>query len=146
VAAFANPIAFVLKNDLAEIARLSESVDEIGRNHGIAAEVLYAVNLALDEILTNVISYGYAESGERVIQVRLTIAAGELVAEIEDDACPFNPLEAPAPEVNAPLQEKPLGGLGIHLARTMTDGMAYRRENGKNILTFRKKFAVAQGR
>lgn len=144
MAEFSNPISFDLKNDLAEIARLSETVDEIGRNYGIPAEILYAVNLALDEILTNVISYGYAEPGEQVIRVRLTIAANELVAEIEDEARPFNPLEAPAPEVNAPLQDKPLGGLGIHLARTMTDAMAYRRENGKNILTFRKKFASPQ--
>lgn len=146
MAAFSNPISFVLKNDLAEIARLSESVDEIGRNYGIPAEILYAVNLALDEILTNIISYGYAEPGEQIIHVRLTIAAGELVAEIEDEARPFNPLAAPAPAVDAPLPEKPLGGLGIHLARTMTDEMAYRRENGKNILTFRKKFAIAQRR
>lgn len=144
MAEFSNPISFDLKNDLAEIARLSETLDEIGRNYGIPAEILYAVNLALDEILTNVISYGYAEPGEQVIRVRLTIAANELVAEIEDEARPFNPLEAPAPEVNAPLQDKPLGGLGIHLARTMTDAMAYRRENGKNILTFRKKFASPQ--
>lgn len=144
MAEFSNPISFDLKNDLAEIARLSETVDEIGRNYGIPAEILYAVNLALDEILTNVISYGYAEPGEQVIRVRLTIAANELVAEVEDEARPFNPLEAPAPEVNAPLQDKPLGGLGIHLARTMTDAMAYRRENGKNILTFRKKFASPQ--
>lgn len=144
MAEFSNPISFVLKNDLAEIARLSESVEAIGRKHGIAAEILYAVNLALDEILTNIISYGYAEPGEQFIHVRLAIAADELVAEIEDEARPFNPLEAPPPEVNALLQEKPLGGLGIHLARTMTDAMAYRRENGKNILTFRKKIASPQ--
>lgn len=139
-----NPISFVLKNDLAEIARLSESVDEIGRHHGISVEALYAVNLALDEILTNVISYGYADEGDHEICVRLSIASGEVAAEIEDDARPFNPLEAPTPDVNAPLREKPLGGLGIHLARTMMDAMAYRRENGKNILTIRKKFAIDQ--
>jgi anti-sigma regulatory factor (Ser/Thr protein kinase) len=66
------------------------------------------------------------------------------MAEIEDDAQPFNPLEAPPPDVNAPLRERPLGGLGIHLARTMMDAMAYRRENGKNILTIRKKIAIEQ--
>lgn len=144
MAAFSPQFSFVLKNDFAEIARLSESVEEIGRKHGIAAGALYAVNLALDEILTNIISYGYAEPGEQFIHVRLAIAADEVVAEIEDEARPFNPLEAPPPEVNAPLPEKPLGGLGIHLARTMTDAMAYRCENGKNILTFRKKFASPQ--
>jgi anti-sigma regulatory factor (Ser/Thr protein kinase) len=120
---------------------MREAVDELGRRHGASAEVLYAVKLALDEMLTNVISYGYEDQGEHAIAVRLAIAGSEIVAEIEDDARTFNPLEAPAPKVETPLQEKPLGGLGIHLSRTMLDRLEYRRENGKNILTIRKKFS-----
>jgi len=139
-----NQLTLVIKNDLAEIARLSEIVDGMGQQHGVSAEALYAVNLALDEVLTNVISYGYADRHEHQICIRLELQDGEFIAETEDDARPFNPLTAPAPEVGAPLHEKPLGGLGIHLAKTMMEGMAYRREREKNILTMRKKICIDQ--
>jgi anti-sigma regulatory factor (Ser/Thr protein kinase) len=137
-----NLASLVIKNDLAEMARVSEVVEDLGQKHGVPAEALYAVNLALEEILVNVISYGYADDGEHQIVVRFDVDAGDFVIEIEDDARPFNPLEAAAPEVEAPLAEKPLGGLGIHLTRKMMDGMAYRREREKNILTMRKKIAI----
>jgi anti-sigma regulatory factor (Ser/Thr protein kinase) len=137
-----NLASLVIKNDLAETARVSEIVEDLGQKHGVPAEALYAVNLALEEILVNVISYGYADDGEHQIIVRFHVEAGDFVVEIEDDARPFNPLEAAPPEVDAPLAEKPLGGLGIHLTRKMMDGMAYRREREKNILTMRKKIAI----
>jgi anti-sigma regulatory factor (Ser/Thr protein kinase) len=137
-----NHLSLILKNDPAEIAPLSRIVDAMGQKHGVPAEALYAVNLALDEILTNVISYGYSDQGEHEILVRLDLEAGEFTAEIEDDAQPFNPLAAAAPDVEAPLHEKPIGGLGIHLAKTMMDGIAYRREGEKNILTMTKKFVI----
>jgi anti-sigma regulatory factor (Ser/Thr protein kinase) len=85
-----NPVSILIKNDPAEIARLSQAVDELGRWRGIAPETLYAVNLALDEILTNVISYGYEDKGEQAIVVRLALEEDEIVAEIEDSARPFN--------------------------------------------------------
>ncbi len=136
-----NLASLVIKNDLAEMARVSEIVEDLGQKHGVSAEALYAVNLALEEILVNVISYGYADDGEHQIIVRFDVDAGDFVTEIEDDAKPFNPLETPPPDVEAPLAEKPLGGLGIHLTRTMMDSVAYRRERGKNILAMRKKIA-----
>ncbi|MDZ7364120.1 MAG: ATP-binding protein [candidate division KSB1 bacterium] len=138
-----NLAALVIKNDLAELARVSAIVEDLGQKHGVSPEALYAVNLALEEILVNVISYGYADQDEHQIIVRFHLEAGDFVVEIEDDARPFNPLEAPTPDVEAPLAEKPIGGLGIHLTRTMMDGMAYRRERGKNILAMRKKIAIA---
>lgn len=140
--AIPNCISVFIKNDLAKIARVSEIVEALGQKHGVSAEALYAVNLAIDEILTNVISYGYPDQDEHQILIRLELIDEELVAEIEDDARPFNPLEAPTPEVDAPLLEKPVGGLGIYFAKTMMDGMAYRREHEKNILTMRKKIII----
>jgi anti-sigma regulatory factor (Ser/Thr protein kinase) len=134
-------LSLTIKNDFAAIAPLSEAVDKLCRRHGVPPEMLYAVKLALDEMLTNVISYGYEDQSEHLIAVRCAIADGEIVAEIEDDARPFNPLEAPSPQVETPLEEKPIGGLGIHLAKTMMDRLDYRRENGKNILIMRKRFS-----
>ncbi|NUM75772.1 ATP-binding protein [candidate division KSB1 bacterium] len=130
-----------LKNDLAEITRASAAVDELGERHHAAPEALYAVNLALEEVLTNTISYGYDDGAAHEIIVHFSMQDGELTLTITDDARPFDPLQAPAPDVNAALEDRPVGGLGIHLAKTMMDGMHYRYESGKNILTMKKKIA-----
>ena len=136
-----NSISVTLKNDLAEIERLSQSLTAFGKGHQLSDEFLYAVNVALDEILTNVISYGYADEAVHEITVDFTLHAGELIAEVADDARAFNPLQAPAADVASPLEERAVGGLGIHLARTLMDDMAYRREGDKNILIMKKRIA-----
>ena len=64
-----------------------------------------------------------------------------LTIDIIDDGLPFNPLtEGPSVDVNAPIEERRIGGLGIHLVRSMMDDLSYRRENGKNHLTLTKRF------
>ena len=134
-----NHLTLHLKNDLAEIERVGEAVEALCHEPGMNAEALYAIKLALDEILTNIISYGYDDSAEHEIAVQLTLDDRELFMEITDDARPFNPAEAPTPNVAAPLQDKPLGGLGIHLVRTLMDRLEYRREHERNILIMTKK-------
>jgi anti-sigma regulatory factor (Ser/Thr protein kinase) len=135
-------ISVILKNDLAEIERLSQIVDAFGRSHHLPEDFLYGVNVALDEILTNVISYGYSGETVHEIAVRLAVHEDEFIAEITDDARPFNPLAAPPAEVEGPLSERQIGGLGIHLARTFMNEMEYRREHEKNILIMKKRIAV----
>jgi sigma-B regulation protein RsbU (phosphoserine phosphatase) len=132
-------ISVELKNRLAEIERLSQIIDAFGKRHHLTSQVLFNLSLALEEILTNVISYGYADSDEHRIIVRLSLKQGELTAEVEDDGRPFNPLEAPEPDVERSLGERPIGGLGIHLVRKSMDRLEYRREEGKNLLVMKKR-------
>ena len=66
---------------------------------------------------------------------------GELVAEVEDDGTPFNPLDVPAPDVTRPIEDRPIGGLGIHLTKKMVDGIDYSLRDGKNVLRLRKKLS-----
>jgi anti-sigma regulatory factor (Ser/Thr protein kinase) len=122
-----------------ELARLSEIVEEFGARHGLPPKVLFALNLALEEILINVISHGYRDAADHQIVVRLTLDGAEVRAEVEDDGQPFNPLQAPEPDVSKPLEDRPIGGLGIHLTRKMMDGLDYRRHGDKNLLVMRKK-------
>ena len=135
-------LTLTLKNDLAELARVSGVVDEFGERNAIPAAALFDLHLALDEILTNIVSYGYDDDHEHAIIVRLTLAAAQqpqrIDVEVEDDGRPFNPLEAPEPAVNRPLQERPIGGLGIYLVRRVMDSLEYRRQQGKNVLVMRK--------
>ncbi|MDD4626935.1 MAG: ATP-binding protein [Syntrophomonas sp.] len=128
-----------LKNELEEIRLLAEAIELWGKENGIPGKALFQLNLALDELLTNTITYAYPEGGEHEILLRL-VPEGEkeLQIEIRDDGLAFNPLEVKAPDIKQDIDERPIGGLGIHLVRQMIDEIEYRRENGQNILLMRK--------
>ena len=77
------------------LQRLARIVDDFGRRHQIEAQIVYNMKLALDEILTNVISYGYDDAGEHHITARFSLEQGKWTAEVEDGGRPFNPLDVP---------------------------------------------------
>ena len=128
-----------LHNKLSELASANQTLTEFGRQHGLADNVLHDLNLALGEVLTNIISYGYTGSGEHEITVRLSLKPGEMRVDVEDDGQPFNPLEAPEADTTKPLEERTIGGLGVHLVRKLMDGLEYRRHEGKNLLVMKKR-------
>ena len=128
-----------LHNKLSELDRFNQTLTEFGRRHGLAPKVVHDLNLALEEILTNIISYGYTDNREHEIQVRLSVQPGEVRVDVEDDGQPFNPLEAPEPDITKPLEERTIGGLGIHLVRKLMDGLEYKRQGDRNLLTIKKK-------
>src|SRR6185295_7891269 len=111
--------------------------------HRLSAEISHNLKVALDEILTNVISYAYADGGEHSIITRFALEQGELTVEVEDGGRPFNPLNAPEADTKQSLEERPIGGLGIHLVRKLIDELQYRRQNDRNILTMRLKVKEA---
>jgi phosphoserine phosphatase RsbU/P len=127
-----------LKSKLSEFESFNQILTEFGQRHGLAAKVVHDLNLALEEILTNIISYGYRDNREHEIRVRLSMRPGEVRAEVEDDGQPFNPLEAPEVDTTKPLEERTIGGLGIHLVRKLMDGLEYQRHEGKNLLVLKK--------
>jgi len=129
----------LLRNDLAELQRLNQLVAEFAEHHGLPSELVFRVTLVLEEIITNVISYGYEDEMEHEISVRLSWEDPDMKIEVEDDGRPFNPLEAPPPDMVKPLAERPVGGLGIHLVREMMDKLEYRRENDKNLLVLKTR-------
>jgi phosphoserine phosphatase RsbU/P len=128
-----------LHNRLSELDRFSQTLSEFGQRHGLTSKVMHDLNLAMEEILTNIISYGYTDERDHEITVRLSAQLGEVSVEIEDDGQPFNPLEAPEPDITKPLEERKIGGLGIHLVRKLMDGVEYKRQRERNLLTIKKK-------
>jgi phosphoserine phosphatase RsbU/P len=139
----AEAVVVELKNDLSEIARLARIVDDFARHHQIEAQTTRNMHLALDEILTNIISYGYDNGGEHHIIARFNLERGHWTVAVEDDGKPFNPLDAPEPDTNQLLEERPIGGLGIHLVRKNVDELEYRRQKDKNILIMKLKLKGA---
>ena len=129
----------VVANDISEVNRLHCSVCQFCQEHGLSSEIEGDLSLALEEILVNVIRYGHPEGGKHEILVRLSLEEGYVIVIVEDDGVPFNPLEAPEPDLNSPIETRPIGGLGIHLVRNITDGLEYRRNEGRNRLVMRKQ-------
>ena len=125
--------------DVKEIERLNRLVRQFGELHEVPSRTLYAVNLALDELVTNVVLYGFENAEGREITIRVVTVGAELVASVMDDARAFNPLLAAPPDLNAPLSERDVGGLGIHLVRALMDHVGYSRDEDKNVLTVRKR-------
>jgi len=118
---------------------VQDSLEQIAQAHAIPDRKLHEVQLALEEHLTNIVRYGYQDDAEHQIKVTLALTPDALRIQIEDDGCPFNPLEHPTPDLSKPIDERPIGGMGIHMMRKSLDGMEYRRESGKNILTMAKR-------
>ena len=133
------PISFV--NDLAEIERLGRVIDEFARRHQLPAHVAFDLQLAANEIFTNVILHGFTDDRHHEIVVRLMAGPDEVAVEIEDDGRPFDPSSVPPPRLDQPLAERPVGGLGVHLARRVTDAMEYRRQAERNVVRMRKRLA-----
>ena len=124
---------------LSELGRVNQSLTEFGQRHGLAPKVVHDLNLALEEILTNTISYGYTDNREHEIKVRLSMQPGEVQAEVEDDGQPFDPLAVPEPDTAKSLEERTIGGLGIHLVRKLMDNLEYKRQGERNLLIMKKK-------
>ena len=132
-------LEFKLNSTLSALEKLSEALTNFGRRNGLASKVVHDLNLALEEIFTNIISYGYSDNREHEIKVRLSVQPGEIRVTVEDDGRPFNPLEVPEPDTTKPLEERIVGGLGIYLVRKLMDGLEYKRQGNKNLLTIKKK-------
>jgi anti-sigma regulatory factor (Ser/Thr protein kinase) len=135
-----SPIELVLASRPSEIARLQDRLETLAREQAIPQKALHEVQLAVEEHLTNVLHHGYGDQAEHQMLVRLHVEAGSLRIEIEDDGRSFNPLEHPQPNLSLPLDQRPIGGLGIHMMRESVDRMEYRRVDGKNILIMLKHF------
>lgn len=128
----------ILRNEISEVQRLKATMVEYGNNHQIADEVIQDVNLVLEEAISNIIFYGYEDKKAHQIEVAMSLNETTLVFEIKDDGKPFNPLEAPEPDLEIPFEDREIGGMGIHLVRTLMDELAYRTEQGKNVLIMKK--------
>ena len=128
----------VIGADVSELGRVQDSVSQFCREHRLSTEVEGDLSLALEEVLVNIIRYGYPEGGKHEILVWLSVEQDSVIVSVEDDGTPFNPLDAPEPDIHLPLEKRPIGGLGIHLVKNLMDGLEYHRSEGQNRLVMRK--------
>ena len=124
---------------LDELARLQRQVAEFAEQQEWPPELVYQVELVIEELCVNVVSYG-TDDGSHAIELRLVSTPETLTIDIIDDGRPFDPFtEAPPPDLDSSVEDRPIGGLGVHFVKTMMDEVQYRRDEGRNHVTLRKR-------
>ena len=130
-----------IANRLAEIGKVADFVDEVGRRHDLSERVRHDVGIAVDEIISNIIHHSHRDGAEHGILLRLTLHPGELHAEIVDDGPEFDPLAYQAASPSGSVKERTLGGLGLHLVTSLMDNVRYVRMGDSNHLTLIRRTA-----
>ena len=130
--------SFELRNDLSELETLSQHLNKFGQITGLSQTCATNINICLDELFTNIVSYGFADDQEHIIRFTINLDNHVLTIKIEDDGVPFNPLKKKDPEIPADLMDARIGGLGIHIVRKLMDEIHYIRKRGRNSFTMKK--------
>jgi serine/threonine-protein kinase RsbW len=124
----------IFRNDLAELQKACDGVEGFLRTNAVPDDAVFTVHLILEEMLSNVIKYAFKDTASHDISLEISAEKEKLKIIIEDDGTGFNPISAPEKKTDAPLHEREIGGLGIHLVKNMVQDMSYCRKNGKNHL------------
>jgi serine/threonine-protein kinase RsbW len=124
-------------NRLDELSRVTEEAVRFVEERGLNGRAVYLVNLAIEEMVTNILKYGYDDTAAHDILLRLEIQPESVRLVLEDDGHEFNPVTAPEPDIRQPVEDRLPGGLGIHLVRSLVEQMEYERRGGRNRLTLR---------
>ena len=129
-------LELTLRNDLSEIARIADEIEAYGEARAWPTKWILNINLSLDELITNTVSYGYQDSDAHEIRITLMEREGSLVVVMEDDGIAYDPFtETAAPDLEAEVEERSVGGLGVYFVKTLMDEVAYERIDGVNRIT-----------
>ena len=132
-------LTLCVKNSADEIPAATAATSRWLAEHGAPPAADYFASLVIEELVTNCTKYGYDDVHEHCLQIELIYTPAELTITVTDDGHRFNPLELPEPNVNLPVEERSVGGLGIHLLRKMSTRIEYAWANSHNRLTLHKK-------
>jgi anti-sigma regulatory factor (Ser/Thr protein kinase) len=130
----------VLRNDIHELSRIIDAINHTAASASCPPVVVHDVTLAMEEIFSNIVFYGFGDDLDHTITLDLVIEGDALVLTLQDEGIPFNPLNVQMGRKDKPLEERDQGGMGIILAKNLMDLMEYRRERGKNILRMEKRY------
>ena len=133
-----NSYSFELENDLSQLEILRQHLIKLGHTVGLTEAFITDVNVCLDELFTNTVSYGYTDDKKHFIRFEIQTDEKAQTIRIEDEGVPFNPLLKKDPEPPNDLLDARIGGLGIHIVKKLMDDISYERVGGKNVLTIKK--------
>jgi len=128
-----------ITNQRNQIDTVRKLFDDYSKENKLTEKTSHDIQMALDELLTNIVSYGYEDTDEHWIDVHFNIDNGALTVEIVDDSKPYNILERDDPDLSLSMEDKPIGGLGVFLIKKLMSNVDYYTEKGKNHLVMTKE-------
>jgi anti-sigma regulatory factor (Ser/Thr protein kinase) len=131
--------SITLANDIAEISRLATFIEEVGEAFELTPDVIFNLNLVIEEAVVNVINYAYPKEEHQSIYLSANLHNGSIVFVLTDTGKEFDPTQAPEADITLSAEERPIGGLGIFLIRQIMNEVKYQRIDGKYVLTLEKK-------
>ena len=132
----------ILANDLSEISRLNGFIEEIGEEFSLTPDVVFNLNLVLEEAVVNVINYAYHKEEHESIYLSAKIQDGSIIFVLSDTGKEFDPTLVPEADITLSAEDRQIGGLGIFLIRQIMNEVKYERIDGKNVLTLEKKLGI----
>ena len=132
-------LSLTMRFEASDLPQIQSAIGQFSREQDWPPDIEFQVDLVLEELVLNVVHHG-SDRGEGEITIELVSDPEVVIIEIIDDGRPFDPLtDAPEPDTESAIEDRPVGGLGIHLVRTMMDEVAYRREENKNHMRLVKR-------
>ena len=129
----------ILANEISEISRLYDFVEELGNEFSLSPDVTFNLNLVLEEAVVNIINYAYPNEEHESIYLSARLHEGSIVLVLTDTGKEFDPTMVPDADISLSAEDRQIGGLGIFLIRQIMNEVKYERIEGKNILTLEKK-------
>ncbi len=133
------------ENKLSNIESVLDEIENAGLKNNISDTFVFQIKLCLDEVLTNIISYGFDDLNTHIIEIEYEITNEKFFANIMDDGKEFNPLESEDPDLDSDISKRKIGGLGIFLVKNFMTEINYKRKQNKNILSLSKNFNENNG-
>ena len=128
-----------ITNQRDQVDTVRKFFDDYSKENKLTEKTVHDIQMALDELLTNIVNYGYEDSDEHKIDVRFGINDDAVRVEIIDDSKPYNILEQENPDISLSVEDKPIGGLGIFLIKKLMSNVDYYTKEGKNHLVMTKE-------
>ncbi len=133
----ADGIDITLTADAAALPAVEAALEAFVEGHDLPPRTGYTLALIVEELVTNIVKYGYAGADAGPLKLTVRIDDGRVVGTLIDAGAPFDPTAMEAPDVEADMDDRRIGGLGVHLVRTMSEDFTYRRDDGHNVVSFR---------
>ena len=130
--------SLVLPNDVNEVPQLAAFIDGVCEQLGVDMATAMQLNLALEEAVVNVMTYAYPAGTKGYADIRVEVDDKRMTIVITDTGIPFDPTAKADVDTTLSLEQRSIGGLGIHLVKTIMDDVSYQRLDGQNVLTLRK--------
>ena len=131
--------AIILTNDIAEVSRLATFIEEVGEAFSLTPDVVFNLNLVIEEAVVNIIHYAYPKEEHQYIYLSAHLHEGSIVLVLTDTGKEFDPTLAPDADITLSAEDREIGGLGIFLIRQIMNEVRYERIDGKNVLTLEKR-------